>query len=358
MSASNRALKSLISINADLSSVYSRCKEKGDSESDSAEQLIDLLKSLETYTEGITEEMLVASKLGSVLGKIAKSKKISDAASKQAAALVKTWKAKVTAERASKAEASRVEKSSKEPKKSSEVNGVPEPPSTNSEYRVRLVSQNKELYKDPPQSPVLDIRVFPEKASGPSRATNGDFTFSGFSTFKPNCSPEEVLRGGAFGGTYFRPIVSAVTNLRYTGKEAVESSCHSSWVEGLDAKILLTSSVYRENVNKFRKKCGGSLGMWESSGWISETDPYGWFQWYCRFFQGRRTSDDERQIQRWNSLTGEKGRFRNQLLKKIIVAGKKVGDVSISPVVRQTLWHWGFEPTEEKMLKFKKLKGL
>ena len=95
MSASNRAFKSLISINADLSSVYSRCKEKGDSESDSAEQLIDLLKSLETYTEGIREEMLVASKLGSVLGKIAKSKKISDAASKQAAALVKTWKAKV-----------------------------------------------------------------------------------------------------------------------------------------------------------------------------------------------------------------------------------------------------------------------
>ena len=59
-----------------------------------------------------------------------------------------------------------------------------------------------------------------------------------------------------------------------------------------------------------------------------------------------------------SSLGQQKGRFRNQLLKKIILAGKKVDDVSISPVVRQTLWHWGFEPTEEKMLKFKKLKGL
>ena len=162
---------------------------------------------------------------------------------------------KVTAERASKAEASRVEKSSKEPKKSSEVNGVPEPPSTNSEYRVRLVSQNKELYKDPPQSPVLDIRVFPEKASGPSRAANGDFTFSGFSTFKPNRSPEEVLRGGAFGGTYFRPIVSAVTNLRYTGKEAVESSCHSSWVEGLDAKVR------RSGVGEERSEASVKIGL-------------------------------------------------------------------------------------------------
>ena len=48
--------------------------------------------------------------------------------------------------------------------------------------------------------------------------------------------------------------------------------------------------------------------MWESSGWIKECDPYGWFMWYTRFYLGRRTDDDERQIGRWKALTGDKVR--------------------------------------------------
>ena len=58
----------------------------------------------------------------------------------------------------------------------------------------------------------------------------------------------------------------------------------------------------------FQAKCGGSLEMWESSGWIKECDPYGWFMWYTRFYLGRRTDDDERQIGRWKALTGDKVR--------------------------------------------------
>lgn len=90
-----------------------------------------------------------------------------------------------------------------------------------------------------------------------------------------------------------------------------------------------------------------ALGMWESSGWISDADPYGWFQWYCRFYQGRRSSDDARQIARWKGVAGIKGRFRSQLCNKIIAAGAKADDVSISPVIRQTLWHWGLEINEK-----------
>ena len=46
---------------------------------------------------------------------------------------------------------------------------------------------------------------------------------------------------------------------------------------------------------KYKAKCGsGGLGVWESNGWMSDVDPYGWFQWYCRFYQGRRCSDDQR----------------------------------------------------------------
>ena len=51
------------------------------------------------------------------------------------------------------------------------------------------------------------------------------------------------------------------------------------WFEGRNIKTQVTSSVYRNEVNTYKVKCGGSLEMWESSGWIHKQDPYGWFQW-------------------------------------------------------------------------------
>lgn len=81
-------------------------------------------------------------------------------------------------------------------------------------------------------------------------------------------------------------------------------------------------------------------------------------QWYCRFFAGRRCSDDVRQIQRWGSLAGPKGRFRSQMCGKIVNAGKTAGDGTVSPVVRQTLHHWGLEITEEIVTSYKKAKGI
>mmetsp|Transcript_22066 Transcript_22066/g.51900 ORF Transcript_22066/g.51900 Transcript_22066/m.51900 type:complete len:124 (-) Transcript_22066:95-466(-) len=119
----------------------------------------------------------------------------------------------------------------------------------------------------------------------------------------------------------------------------------------------LTSSTYRNNINKYRVKCGGSLGMWESSGWIVDVDPYGWYQWYCRFYQGRRCSDDARQISRWLKSAGPKGRFRSQLCNKILAAAARHDDVSISPVIRQTLLHWGLEITPEVLEKHIKRVG-
>ena len=65
--------------------------------------------------------------------------------------------------------------------------------------------------------------------------------------------------------------------------------------------------------NRYLKKCGQGLNEWEMSNWIMEQDPYGWVQWYCRFFAGRRSPDDERQISRWAGVTGQKGRFKNNL---------------------------------------------
>ncbi len=70
------------------------------------------------------------------------------------------------------------------------------------------------------------------------------------------------------------------------------------WFENLDIERDVTSIVIQKEVNKYKVKIGGNLDMWESSGWITEIDPYGWFQWYCRFYLGRRTSDDKRQVKR------------------------------------------------------------
>ncbi|KAL7448726.1 hypothetical protein ACHAWC_000872, partial [Mediolabrus comicus] len=174
--------------------------------------------------------------------------------------------------------------------------------------------------------------------------------------FHPNRTPEEVLRSGSFGGTYFRPITSAVTNISYKSDEVLKDTVDPSWISGLNKSSMLTSSKYSTAVNKYKVKCGGSLGMWESSGWISNSDPYGWFQWYCRFYSGRRCSDDIRQIKRWCKSAGLKGRFRSQICNKILAAGTVCDDVRISPVIRQTLLHWGLEITDDVLNKHRNRK--
>ena len=85
------------------------------------------------------------------------------------------------------------------------------------------------------------------------------------------------------------------------------------------------------------------LRFWENKGWINEIDPYGCFQWYFRYWLGRRSKDDERQINRWKRIVS---RFRGKLVKMIKDAGSK-HDYSISSKIRQILLHWGYELTEK-----------
>ena len=66
------------------------------------------------------------------------------------------------------------------------------------------------------------------------------------------------------------------------------------------------------NVNKYNVKCGTSLRFWENKGWIDKIDPYGWFQWYFRYWLSRRSKDDKRQINRWKKIVS---RFRGKLVK-------------------------------------------
>ena len=90
------------------------------------------------------------------------------------------------------------------------------------------------------------------------------------------------------------------------------------------------------NVNKYAVKCGKSLRFWENKGWINEIDPYSWFQWYFRYWLGRRLIDDEVGLG-----------LNYKLVKMIRDAGSKFDDYSISPKIRQILLHWGYESTEK-----------
>ena len=141
------------------------------------------------------------------------------------------------------------------------------------------------------------VVVYPERKPLPKRdSSTGELLFQDFPKFRPNMTPKEVLQAGAFGGTYFRPIGSAVTKKTY-GDE-VWKELPADWLDGLDVRKQVASPVYDADVNKWRVKCGNELSEWEQKGWITPIDPYGWFQWYCRFYLGRRSSDDGRQVSR------------------------------------------------------------
>ena len=141
--------------------------------------------------------------------------------------------------------------------------------------------------------------------------------------FGANKTPVEITKEGAFGGTYFRDIYSTVN-----GKWYRKSS--KEFDEQRDIDQSITAQIIDVSANKYCIKCGTTLRLWENKGWIDRTDPYGWFQWYFRYWLGR-SSDDERQINRW---------------KQIAIRWKQI--VSISTKIRQILLHWGYELTEKE----------
>jgi len=173
--------------------------------------------------------------------------------------------------------------------------------------------------------------------------------------FRPNLTPKQMLQMGSFGGTYFRDIYSSVTNKNYKN---VWKELPPDWIKGLDIDTQVASQICRPKINKYGVKSGTSLDYWEQQGWMNKADPYGWFQWYCRFYQGRRIKDDERQIDRFNKFAGPNGRWKLNLCKKITnktsSIKKGVADFTISPVVRQGLQQWAYVLTEEDLRNYKK----
>ena len=83
---------------------------------------------------------------------------------------------------------------------------------------------------------------------------------------------------------------------------------------------------------------------WRDMDWMHADDPYGWFEWYCKYYAGRRHEDDDRQIIRWQNFTGVKGRWRHNIYKKIYESNE---DWTIGKRVQQSLLHWGYATNEE-----------
>ncbi len=133
--------------------------------------------------------------------------------------------------------------------------------------------------------------------------------------FSPDLSPAEMLAMGVFGGKYMTDC---------TGEFP------SEWFE--NAK--LSPGKHDPRLNFFGIKASKPLSYWEEKGWIWPDDPRGWFQWYCRYWMGRRCEDDERQIGRWKAMTRHIAQVRKNCVK---------GDLMCRPKQRQALLHWAYD---------------
>ena len=126
--------------------------------------------------------------------------------------------------------------------------------------------------------------------------------------FGANKAPVEVIKEDACGETYFREIYSSVN-----GKWYKKSWKELDELKDIDQKCDCRS-YYDVSVNKYDVKCWTLLRFWENKSWINEIDRYGWFQWYFRYWLGKRSKDEKRQINKWKLIAS---RFRGKLIKMI-----------------------------------------
>ncbi len=133
--------------------------------------------------------------------------------------------------------------------------------------------------------------------------------------FDPELTPKQMLEMGVFGGKYM-------------------TDCRAEFPKSWFTKARLNSDRRDPGLNFFKVNASKPLAYWEEKGWIWPDDPRGWFQWYCRYYMGRRCPDDERQIKRWAAMT----RHVAQLKK-----GCATGDLTCRRRQRQALLHWAYD---------------
>jgi len=136
--------------------------------------------------------------------------------------------------------------------------------------------------------------------------------------FKPDLTPKEMLELGVFGGKYM-------------------TDCRKEFPRDWFARAKLSPEDKNPKLNFFKVDASQPLSVWRRKGWIHPDDPRGWFQWYCRYYMGRRMEDDARQIARWKKMARHVAQIRNNCER---------GDLSCRPRQRQALLHWAYDSRE------------
>ena len=135
--------------------------------------------------------------------------------------------------------------------------------------------------------------------------------------FRPQLTPKEMLALGVFCGKYM-------------------NDCRAEFPKSWFARTRLSPSGRREcSLNCFGVDASQSLSVWRKNGWIHEDDPRGWFQWYCRYYMGRRIpEEDARQIKRWKAIRRHIAQIKQHC---------EPGDLTCRPRQRQALLHWAYD---------------
>jgi hypothetical protein len=134
--------------------------------------------------------------------------------------------------------------------------------------------------------------------------------------FKPELTPKEMLALGVFGGKYM-------------------TDCATEFPKDWFTHAKLCAEFHDPKLNLFGVNASQPLAVWRAKGWIYKEDPRGWFQWYCRYFMGRRLpEEDARQIKRWRAIA----RHLAQIKKNC-----EVGNLGCRRKQRQAVLHWAYD---------------
>ncbi len=134
--------------------------------------------------------------------------------------------------------------------------------------------------------------------------------------FTPELTPCAMLELGVFGGKYM-------------------TDCREEFPKDWFLYAKLCSEKHDPTLNYFGVNASQPLLVWRKKGWIFPLDPRGWFQWYCRYYMGRRIpGEDERQIQRWLAIR----RHIVQIRKNC-----EPGNILCRRRQRQAVLHWAYD---------------
>ena len=133
--------------------------------------------------------------------------------------------------------------------------------------------------------------------------------------FEPQLTPAEMLQLGVFGGKYMTDCVDEFPR---------------SWFK----RAKLSPERHDPRLNFFGLSASQPLRVWRKKGWIYRDDPRGWFQWYCRYYMGRRSLDDDRQIKRWRAMRRHVAQIESNCPRRAL---------DCRPRQRQALLQWAYD---------------